>query len=252
MIHAGDWTFFSKCRKQIDDFNDWLEEQYAPLGRILSPGNHETYLESDPQLVSLTPNGTVLIEEQLTIGGLKLWASPITPHSAGGFTVRSPEERARRYAQIPLETDILITHGAPYGILDCAPGESLHQGCRELLNAVKRIRPKIHVFGHVHQGYGVYQMPDTLFVNARIENMLAEIESNFDIPTCQDFAHLEVECCPSCHEEPELELTLVEIESGGKAWVCCALDMALNPRKRSELEQDPQWQAFERSFQQET
>jgi Icc-related predicted phosphoesterase len=168
LIHAGDWTFFSKSRRQIHDFNDWLGEQYAPLGRILSPGNHETYLEHDRHLSSLTSNGTVLIEERLAIRGLKLWASPITPHSAGGFTVRSPEERARRYAQIPLETDILITHGAPYGILDCAPGDSQHQGCRELLNAIKRIKPKIHVFGHVHQGYGVYQTPDTLFVNAAL------------------------------------------------------------------------------------
>jgi len=168
VIHAGDWTFFSKSRKQIDDFNYWLGEQYAPLGRILSPGNHETYLEHDRHLSSLTSNGIMLIEEQLTIRGLKLWASPMTPHSVGSFAVADPEDRARRYAQIPLDTDILITHGPPFGILDCAPGESQHQGCRVLLDAVERLKPKIHVFGHVHQGYGIFETPDTLFVNAAL------------------------------------------------------------------------------------
>lgn len=168
LVHAGDWTFFSKSSEQISDFNDWLGEQYTPLGRILSPGNHETYVEHDRRLRSLTANGTMLIEEQSKIRGLKLWASPITPHTVGAFAVADPEVRARRYAQIPLSTDLLITHGPPYGILDCGPGGLEHQGCRELLVAVRRVKPKIHVFGHVHSGYGVYQTPDTLFVNAAL------------------------------------------------------------------------------------
>jgi Icc-related predicted phosphoesterase len=136
--------------------------------RDVKPEGESPNLRVSDHLTSLTSNGIVLIEEQLTIRGLKLWASPVTPHSVGSFAVAAPEDRARRYAQIPLDTDILITHGPPYGILDCAPGESQHQGCRVLLDAVQRVKPKIHVFGHVHQGYGIFETPDTMFVNAAL------------------------------------------------------------------------------------
>jgi predicted phosphohydrolase len=168
LIHSGDWTFFSRSRTQIEDFNDWLGEQYAPLGRVLCPGNHEEYLVRDPQLRSLTPNGTVLVNEKLSIKGLKLWASPVTPFSSGAFSIPDAVGRARRYAQIPRGTNILITHGPPYGILDCSPGSQDHRGCPELLEAVERIKPKLHVFGHIHAGYGIHQAPDTTFVNAAL------------------------------------------------------------------------------------
>jgi Icc-related predicted phosphoesterase len=77
-------------------------------------------------------------------------------------------DRAHVYAQIPSETDVLITHGPPYGILDRIPGRTGNSGCRELLKAVERIKPRIHVFGHIHAGYGIHQGPDTTFVNAAL------------------------------------------------------------------------------------
>ncbi len=64
------------------------------------------------------------------------------------------------YANIPADTDILVTHAPPQGILDAG------QGCAELLEASKRVRPKLHVFGHVHAGYGVLRRGPTIFVNA--------------------------------------------------------------------------------------
>jgi predicted phosphodiesterase len=177
LIHAGDWTFFSRRLDQIEDFNEWLGEQHAPLGRILCPGNHETYLERDPSLKSLTSNGKVLISEPYDIHGLKLFATSVVPLLGTGFGIASAEERSRIYAQIPIETDVLISHGPPYGILDCAPGDSTHQGCRELLKAVRRIRPKLHVFGHVHTGFGLYETEHTLFVNAALLGPHGDIEN---------------------------------------------------------------------------
>jgi Icc-related predicted phosphoesterase len=56
----------------------------------------------------------------------------------------------------------------PYGILDAAPGSEAHAGCQELLEAVMRIRPKLHVFGHIHAGYGVFRNEFTTFVNASL------------------------------------------------------------------------------------
>jgi hypothetical protein len=67
---------------------------------------------------------------------------------------------------------------------------------------------------------------------AKVERILGQIGPEIDIPTCADFAHLGVECCPGCHGEYPDEIELIDIESGGRAWICCALDLALNPSKR--------------------
>jgi hypothetical protein len=84
-------------------------------------------------------------------------------------------------------------------------------------------------------------------VIAELERKLADVQPDLDIPTCEDFAHLAVECCQVCHVEyPEWELGLIEIESGGRAWLCCALDRALNPSKQAAMEQSPQWRKLER------
>jgi hypothetical protein len=69
-----------------------------------------------------------------------------------------------------------------------------------------------------------------------------------DIPSCADFAHLGVECCPGCHGEYPDEIELIDIESGKRAWICCALDRALNPLKHAAMEQSPEWQELARLF----
>ncbi|MEG2243752.1 MAG: serine/threonine protein phosphatase, partial [Muribaculaceae bacterium] len=71
----------------------------------------------------------------------------------------------RRYWDlIPEGTDILITHGPAYGILDRTEGGD-NAGCEELLSAIKRIKPKYHLFGHIHEGYGVFETDKTVFIN---------------------------------------------------------------------------------------
>jgi Ni2+-binding GTPase involved in maturation of urease and hydrogenase len=84
---------------------------------------------------------------------------------------------------------------------------------------------------------------------AELQRSLDPIEADLDIPICANFAHLGVECCSACHNEyPEYELALVEIESGGKAWLCCSLDRALNPSKHAEMEKSPEWRELVRLF----
>jgi Icc-related predicted phosphoesterase len=80
----------------------------------------------------------------------------------------SRADRTRLYATFPHDVDILGTHGPPYGILDQSPGTSYHAGCPELLDAVTGLRPKLHVFGHVHGAHGIVSAEDTLFVNAAL------------------------------------------------------------------------------------
>lgn len=78
----------------------------------------------------------------------------------------SAGNRERVYARIPSSTQILVTHAPPAGILD---GDQ-HTGCAELLAAIRRVRPRLHVFGHVHSAYGVDRSAETMFVNAGLLN----------------------------------------------------------------------------------
>jgi Icc-related predicted phosphoesterase len=166
-IHAGDFTMFSESMEVVVDFNDWLGE-LPHRHKIVVPGNHELFLEADPSECSLLSNATVLINEGIEIEGLRMWASPVTPLYGGAFGLSSAKDRKRLYAQIPEDIDVLISHGPPFGILDTAPTSGLHEGCSELLDAVMCIHPKLHVFGHVHGAYGVFQTAHTTFVNASL------------------------------------------------------------------------------------
>lgn len=130
-------------------------------------------------------HATVLINEGINIDGLKIWGSPVTPLYGGAFGLISPGDRTRLFARIPDDTDILVTHGPPYGILDVAPGSGIHSGCTELLDAVLRFRPRLHVFGHIHGAGGIFTTEHTTFVNAALPGVDGEIERGpimLDIP----------------------------------------------------------------------
>ena len=167
LIHAGDFTMFSQRAAAILDFNDRLGE-LPHRWKIFIPGNHEFFLEADPSRRKLLSNAIVLINESVEIMGLKIWGSPTTLLLGAAFGVSSPADRTSLYAKIPGDVDILVTHGPPYGILDRSPGALHHAGCPQLLEAVTRLKPKLHVFGHVHGAHGMVSTEDTLFVNAAL------------------------------------------------------------------------------------
>ena len=77
-------------------------------------------------------------------------------------------ELAEKWKLIPHDTDILITHGPPHGILDEVPRKYWieNTGCEELRKKVEEIRPKAHIFGHIHCGYGQTEKFGVKFINA--------------------------------------------------------------------------------------
>jgi Icc-related predicted phosphoesterase len=172
---SGDFTMFSRDVSSVRDFNSWLADLGAPV--VLIPGNHESFIEAHPSERSLLSNATVLINESVEIaGGLKIWGSPVTPLSNTAFGMPSPDERRRLYNTIPDDTDILITHGPPFEILDRAPGSRYHAGCPELLEAVQRVQPMLHVFGYVHGAYGTEELDGTLYLNAALLSQYGDVE----------------------------------------------------------------------------
>jgi Icc-related predicted phosphoesterase len=177
LIHAGDFTFFGKGSRAILDFNDWLGD-LPHRYKVVVCGNHEYAMEADPSLRQLITNAVVLLNEFAVVGPAKIWGSPLTPHYGGAFGRSNAADRIKAYNSIPMETDILITHGPPYGVLDVSPAEYPGPaGDQELREAVIRVKPKLHVFGHVHSGYGIRPTRHTLFVNAALFGLNGSLDN---------------------------------------------------------------------------
>jgi Icc-related predicted phosphoesterase len=166
LIHAGDITLQSKPDWMYRHFNIWLGE-LPHRHKVVIPGNHDFLLEDHRQRSVIT-NATLLIDSGVEVEGLKIWGSPVTPLYGGAFGKSNPEDRKKHWAQIPEDTDILITHGPPFAILDHGGSEERRESCPYLFEAVFRVRPRLHVFGHIHAGYGTRRTSDTIFVNASL------------------------------------------------------------------------------------
>ncbi len=174
LIHAGDFTFFNGVSK-IRDFNAWLGE-LPHRHKVVVPGNHDRAFNDDPGMRAMITNAVLLINEGATVCGLNVWGSPVTCDDAAyGHT--KPEERTSLYATIPANTDILVTHGPPLGIRDHERGSDERRGCPQLRQTVMRVKPRLHVFGHVHGGYGVAQNKATVFVNASLLGWAGDLEN---------------------------------------------------------------------------
>jgi predicted phosphohydrolase len=174
LIHAGDFTYFSKRPSMLFDFDDWLGS-LPHEHKVVVPGNHEFLLE-DPQHRPAISNATLLIDAGIEIEDIRIWGSPVTPLYGGAFGMSSGSDRKRVWAKIPDGTDILITHTPPFGFLDREAGSDEHQGCLGLMEAVLRVRPRLHVFGHIHGSYGTYRNENTLFANAALFDELGGVE----------------------------------------------------------------------------
>lgn len=161
LIIAGDITA-SDLSSQYLRFFSWLDKQDYEK-KILVGGNHDgLFAEIAPDFGHwnyLCDSGTKFL-------GLKIWGSPWTPEfSSWHFMLPRGEKLKEKWDLIPSDTDILVTHGPAFGILDKTDYEE-RIGCKDLLKAVERVKPKLHVFGHNHGGYGKIERKETIFVNA--------------------------------------------------------------------------------------
>ena len=166
IIHAGDFSQVGS-HKEVTAFLNWFSKLPHPI-KILIGGNHDFLLERIPSFFQkLLPDNIIYLEnEKKKIAGFNFWGSPITPFFHNWAFNRFRGEAIRKYWDlIPEDIDILITHGPPYGYGDVTiKGEMV--GCADLLDIIKKVKPKYHIFGHVHEGYGIYHNENTTFINA--------------------------------------------------------------------------------------
>jgi len=104
--------------------------------------------------------------------GVKVYGSPWQPEFfSWAFNLpRNGKELQEKWDAIPEDTDILITHGPPFGYLDIPGGQSIRTGCEILRDKVDKIKPKIHIFGHIHGSAGYHFNGHTHFINAAVLN----------------------------------------------------------------------------------
>ncbi len=163
LIHAGDMSRIGSLVELTEarDFLAVLPHRY----KIIIAGNHDFAFERKPDAArSLFENFIYLQDEAYTLEGIRFYGSPWTPefyHWA--FNLPEGAPLAEKWALIPDDTDVLITHGPPYGIGDGTNHE--RTGCRELLLRVQKVAPKLHLFGHIHQDRGRWQVGETTFIN---------------------------------------------------------------------------------------
>ena len=175
LIHSGDFTFFGRSRQKLVEFNEWLGT-LPHRHKVIVAGNHEFALEEDPRLGRLFTNCVLLSNQGVDVDGVKIRGSPMTPHYGGAFGRSNEADRVRIYASIPNDTDILITHVPPYGILDGTDEYRGPAGDPVLRQAVIRVKPRLHVFGHIHAGHGIYPTRETMFVNAALFGLTGTLE----------------------------------------------------------------------------
>ena len=171
LIHAGDLTVngtFEELQLQLDWLNS-LQHQH----KIVIAGNHDLLLDQcfrrNPRPASLENDerrlrdlrwgSVVYLENELRVlnvrdRDVKVYGSPMTPRY-GNWAFQYQGEDVWSNT-VPEATDILVTHGPAKGHLDSSlSNPSYLQGCVYLQRELWRVKPRLHVCGHIHSGRGV-------------------------------------------------------------------------------------------------
>ncbi len=156
LLMAGDYTGSNKVVQWMSFFNWIKKQQYRKIVAIA--GNHDGFLQC---CVPYTEgNFEYLSDSGTEFEGIKIYGSPwnrtfsgINAHCTAFTYADETWFFDEKVAKIPTDTDILLTHTPAYGRLDVAKGKNL--GSTALASYLTYMgRPKLHVFGHIHEGYG--------------------------------------------------------------------------------------------------
>ncbi|CAL5972256.1 Calcineurin-like_phosphoesterase [Hexamita inflata] len=174
---TGDVT--SSTRPELEvvlEFFEFLQRQNYDF-IVLIAGNHDKlFQEKSAEIRSLLkryPKIFYLEDEMLCITvrdqPLRIFG---TPHSAlswsSAFVLTKQQDIINRF-QKSVNADIVLSHGPPFGILDLTQ-KNENIGCGHLLNFIIKEKPKLHLFGHVHEAFGSESRWGTHFVNGAVLN----------------------------------------------------------------------------------
>jgi predicted phosphodiesterase len=184
IIHAGDFCNRGSMDEAIRGLGWFNALPYKH--RIIIAGNHDLFMDtshldfpsSESAIDAILPKAEgfhYLLDSGCTIDGVTFWGSPWQPAFFNwAFNIPRGRGLQQKWDLIPEGTDVVITHGPSYGRLDTCPDlanpkEMVHVGCMNLAKTFKhRVKPRVHVHGHIHSGHGMAQEDGILFINASI------------------------------------------------------------------------------------
>jgi Icc-related predicted phosphoesterase len=189
LIHTGDIMNSGYNVKDITEFCKWFDSLTQYDAKVFIAGNHDRMFQMSPERAMMEVNSykwiDYLQDEEMSLyfdgpngdtpeENVKIYGSPWQPEFYNwAFNLpRMGEELKAKWAAIPEDTDILLTHGPAQGHLDTSgpPYNEPLLGCELLAARIEEIKPKIHVCGHIHGGYGYKFHNGTHFFNASILN----------------------------------------------------------------------------------
>jgi Icc-related predicted phosphoesterase len=192
LIHSGDISSLGR-KHEVQSFVEWFNGINNYTHKIFIAGNHDMSFDREILLrnklahfegrnvndydtscsegkpawleellgIHLHPNVYYLENSSIDIEGLKIWGSPYSPTFGygWGFNVDRGYDAAQIWNQIPLDTDIVITHSPIYGYNDRTSNTNENVGCADLYHRLHEVKPHLHFAGHIHEGYGWGTIP---------------------------------------------------------------------------------------------
>lgn len=159
LVHSGDFTLAGGDMEALDFIEWFCDLPYRH--KIFIAGNHDDNM-FDASLEGLPDDVHYICDNSIVIDGVTFYGAPMFVGFFDGELKKN-----EHYGQIPDGVDVLITHRPPSGILDSSD-DKLHYGSALLLDRVTAIKPKLHLFGHVHDVNNMMQWNSTTFSNAAI------------------------------------------------------------------------------------
>jgi Icc-related predicted phosphoesterase len=165
LVHAGDITRHGSL-EDVRDFDEFLWN-LPHRHKVVIAGNHDFCFQESPAAArALLTRAIYLQDETVLLDGVKFYGSPWQPwFHDWAFNLPRGAPLSEKWQKIPADTRVLITHGPPMG-----HGDRVHSGervgCQDLLEAIRRIQPQLHIFGHIHEDPGITLEGITRCVNA--------------------------------------------------------------------------------------
>ena len=159
MVHSGDFCMVGEEKEALDFLNWFCDLPY--MHKIFICGNHDRCLYG-ANIEGLDSNVHYLCNSGIEIEGVKFYGVPMFMEDCISLQL------ARNYAEIPDDTDVLVTHSPAYGILDF--DDNINYGSEEILMKLSDLHLKAHLFGHIHRQHGIIEQNGTIFSNGAIMN----------------------------------------------------------------------------------
>ena len=155
LIHAGDYDV--REFMGLVYLNEWFGELKHKFKHIIFiAGNHDFYLQKEDKdrIREIVSNAIYLEDDSVVIEGIKFYGYPWTPMFMNWAFMADIDKLKERTDWIDSDTNVLISHGPPFGLLDQLEPGGFHVGDPALRNKVKEVAPQVFICGHIHESYG--------------------------------------------------------------------------------------------------